>query len=347
MKLLHQVNQPLMKKHILIIALGSILGLITYYYLSSSDLNESSQTTLAFLMSGVCGVLLAYLTYFISRNLDTVMPWKSQLASRFLSGILINFVIAFITVTLSLILFNIFVIIELDFFDTHESLLIKLGIILFILMLIYNIIYFALYSYYTYATLQIESVKYERKHIDLQLKALKSQLSSHFLFNNLNTISSLSFQDAKTAESYVRGLVKIYEYTLNSYHSKLVLLYDELEFVNSYLKLIQTRYGKIFNYKIEIPNAIKTTQIPPLTLQMLVENAVKHNQMDIKNPLSISLLMVGNYIVVKNNITKIPHKISSFKIGLNNIDSRYKLLINKGIEIIKDNNFIVKIPVIQ
>ena len=135
-----------------------------------------------------------------------------------------------------------------------------------------------MYSYYAYATVQIEAVKYERKQIDLQLRALKSQLSSHFLFNNLNTISSLAHNDAQQAETYIRGLANIYNYTLNSYHEKLVPFEDELQVVMAYLHMIQTRFGNSFHYTVDIPEHVKASRIPPLTLQMLIENAVKHNR---------------------------------------------------------------------
>lgn len=347
MKLFLQLNQPIVRKHILISSLGITLGLLLYYYIATSEFESVSYSFLEVLLSAIYGVLTAYTSFAVSKKMDQIIPWKTQLASRFLIGIFINFLVVTILIIAFAKASELFILSEPIVFNSPENVLIKLTIILFILMLLYNIIYFALYSYYTYATLQIETIKFDRKQIDLQLKALKSQLSSHFLFNNLNTISSLAIKDPKMSESYIRGLSKIYNYTLKSYDSKLVLLQEELEFVNSYLLLLQIRFGAVFNYNIDIPESLMNSRIPPLTLQMLIENAIKHNQMNSENPLQISVSNEENYISVTNNITESPKKVSSFQIGLNNINMRYKLLCNQGIHILKTDSFTVKIPVIH
>ena len=297
------------------------------------------------LLSGICGILISYATYYISKKLDRIIPWKTQLTNRFLAGILIHFSVALGIIIAFYILYQ--KLNENTFDEAYQNGLTKLSIILFILMLLYTIIYFALYSYYTYASLQIEAVKYERKQIDLQLKALKSQLSSHFLFNNLNTISSLAFKDSGASERYIRGLANVYKYTLNSYHSKLVPLNEELSVVNSYLLLLKTRYGNSINYAINLDDDILDSKIPPLTLQMLIENSVKHNVMDSSNALNIDVYSDGGFIVIKNNITKPPKHVNSFNIGLSNIKSRYQLLRQEGVSVISASDFIVKIPVIE
>jgi LytS/YehU family sensor histidine kinase len=195
--------------------------------------------------------------------------------------------------------------------------------------------------------LQIESVKQERKQIDLQLKALKSQLSPHFLFNSLNTISSLVFVDKKKAKLFIRRLSKLYDYTLQSYHSKLITLKEELDFVESYQYLLAIRFEDKFKTNIRIDEGLWSTKIPPLSLQMLVENAVKHNTMSIEKPLIIDVFIEGEYICVTNTITESPKEKTSFHVGLKNINKRYLLLVNKGISVSNGNNFSVKIPIIR
>ncbi|MEM9687067.1 MAG: histidine kinase, partial [Bacteroidota bacterium] len=216
-----------MKKHLLISFPGVVTGFLLYYYFATSTGTTNSIFSITEAVSAsVCGIFIAYITYVISRKTDTLVPWNTQLASRFLTGILVHFFVAFISIIALYFVYK-----KIDgsnLPDTYQDAFVKLAIILFIIMLIYNIIYFALYSYYTYSIVQIEAVTYERKQIDLQLKALKSQLSAHFLFNNLNTISSLAFKDAKASEQYIRGLARVYKYALNSYHSKLVFLHEEL-----------------------------------------------------------------------------------------------------------------------
>jgi LytS/YehU family sensor histidine kinase len=225
--------------------------------------------------------------------------------------------------------------------------MIKFAILWFIIVQLFSVIYFALYSYYSYSTLQIQRIKLERKQIDLQLNALKSQLSPHFLFNAFNTISSLIYKDVNKAETFIRRLSEMYHYTLESYQTKLILFEEELEFVKSYIYLQETRFERVFECKIDLPASINNTKIPPLALQMLIENAVKHNLMSERNPLKVNVSFEDDHICVENNITEEPRKVPSFKIGLNNINARYQLLSNKEIIIANGQSFIVKIPVIR
>ena len=346
MKLRNYLDQHHVKKHLIISFSGLVTGFLLYYYFAAgTGTADSGISVLEALLASICGIFIAYITYAISKKMDVLVPWSTQLASRFLAGILIHFSVAFIVIVSLYFVYKKMEVSTLP--DTGQSAFIKLAIILFMIMLIYNIVYFALYSYYTYAILQIEAVKYERKQIDLQLKALKSQLSAHFLFNNLNTISSLAFRDAKASEHYIRGLARVYNYTLNSYHSKLVLLHEELSMLRSYLLLLKTRHGDLFNWELNIHQEKLSSKVPPLTLQMLVENIIKHNVMDINNVLHINIFSDRDSITIKNNITKAPKNVSSFNIGLKNIESRYQLLFKQGISISKDTDFTVKIPVIQ
>ncbi|EDP70648.1 putative two-component system sensor protein histidine kinase [Flavobacteriales bacterium ALC-1] len=345
MKFFNQLDQPIVKKHFFITILGIILGLLLYYYFEASQVTEDGESNpMKIILSVFSGVLVAYSCYFISRKLDAIIPWRVQLANRFLLGIIFNFLASLAIIIILVVLYK--KIAQINLAESYESALVKLSIILFMIMLVYNIIHFALYSYYTYVKLQIDSIAYDRKQIDLQLKALKSQLSSHFLFNNLNTISSLVYKNSKTAEEYIRNLANIYSYTLNSYNSKLVSLKEELNLVSSYLLLIETRFGKAFDYNISIPDVLLDSKIPPLTLQMLVENSVKHNQMDTEHKLKIDISTDGHFISVKNNITQSPKSITSFNIGLKNIEARYQLLSNSQIHVTQGLDFEVKFPVL-
>uniref|UniRef100_UPI003F6B9F27 histidine kinase n=1 Tax=Polaribacter sp. TaxID=1920175 RepID=UPI003F6B9F27 len=148
-------------------------------------------------------------------------------------------------------------------------------------------------------------------------------------------------------EKFIRRLAKMYDFTLKSYHQKLITVQEELEFVNSYIFLLQTRFQNKFTVTICIDDAVLFTKIPPLTLQMLVENAVKHNQLSSDNILNIQITSTKTAIIVENTITVATKNVTSFGIGLQNINSRYLLLINKAISIVKGNTFKVQIPIIQ
>ena len=336
------------KKHLFIILLGAVLGVLITYFIVIGGTEESvSLTTLEIVASFFAGISNAYLIYFIALKLDILLPWHKHEGNRLLVGILIHFVSSFLWSIFLIYCYYTFYLESTDFQLGENQYLIKLAIILFILILIFEIIYFALYSYYSYTTFQIATVKQERKQIELQLKALKAQLSPHFLFNSLNTISSLVFKDEKKAEGFIRGLAKMYQYTLNSYQLKLTSLEEELAFVNSYQYLLQTRFGKKFQCEISIDKELLATQIPPLTLQMLLENAVKHNVLDEETPLLVRITSDKKYIKIENNVTRKPKKVTSFNIGLKNINARYLLLHTEGIMVTNGQNFEVKIPIIS
>lgn len=338
----------LMKKHFFIGFLGVLLGLLISYFILLSDTDDSvSLSTLEILTTFFVGITSSYFIYYSALKLDELLPWQKFEGNRLLSGVIIHFIITFGWIVFTYYLYDLLFHTEDLFATFFNKYFIKLGIVLFIVILIFEIIYFAFYSYYSYATFQIETVKQDRKQIELQLKALKSQLSPHFLFNSLNTISSLVYIDVKKAESFIRRLAEMYQYSLNSYQKKLITIEEELAFVNSYLFLLETRFENKFHCEINIHKDLLQTKIPPLTLQMLLENAVKHNVLDNKNPLKIKITSNKTHISIINSIKKKPTKVTSFKIGLKNINSRYLLLHTEGIIVSDGQDFKVKIPIIS
>ncbi len=337
----------LFKKHLFIVVLGSLLGfLISFYLVESETVETVSFSAFQIILSCAIGVVVAYLVYVCSLFLDTFLPWRKYVETRLFVGIISLFMLSFSLIFGVIYLFDYTMNDTLNFMAVYQPMLIKLAIILFILILIFEIIYFALYSYYSYTTLQIEAVKQERKQIELQLSALKSQLSPHFLFNSLNTISSLVYKEKKRAQRFIRKLANMYQYTLKSYSEKLITLDEELTFVRDYLFLLETRFENKLSCTINVSEILLDTKVPPLAIQMLVENAVKHNQKDEENPLHITIESTKKHIVVQNNITEKPSNITSFNIGLKNINSRYLLLHTEGIIVSNGASFSVKLPLI-
>ncbi len=345
MEFIHRLDSFRVKKHTIISAIGLTLGLLLYAYFQSAYTPDEPISYIEAALAALTGILTAYVCFGISRLLDRWLPWSTHLAARILAGLVLEFITAVLIISLAYFAYTGFTLGDDKEFWMNG--LIKLSILVFLVVLIYNIIYFALYSYYTYSKLQIEEVAYERKQIELQLKALKSQLSSHFLFNNLNTISALAFKDSSATEAYVRGLADVYRYSLKSYETRTVSIEEELAMLQSYLLLLKTRYQAHFDYHLDVSPEITEMKIPPLTLQMLVENAVKHNVMDHENSLEVKIYSNDKTLTVTNNITRSPNRVSSFQIGLSNIKARYEMLQRKGISIVKDTHFTVTIPVIE
>ncbi|NAS30645.1 hypothetical protein GTQ40_06655 [Flavobacteriaceae bacterium R38] len=343
MKLYQFLDQPKVRKHLTIIFTGFLLGFLIYLFLVYTE----DRNTLALVLSGFIGVVVAYLATVFSKWLNKLISWKAHTGLRLLTGTFSVTIIAFLIWLLGIYGLTFLTHKSDNFWEDYWEHLLKLVILLFSISLIYNIIYFAIYSYYQYVKGQLQSVQLERKQTALQLEALKSQLSPHFLFNSINTVSSLLFKDVTKAALFIRKLAYSYQYTLNNYENQLVTVEEELTFVNSYVFLVKTRFGNHLSFDAELPEDVLTTKIPPLTLQILVENAVKHNQMSESQKLNIKIATEKDQISISNNKTIVPNRVESFKIGLNNITSRYRLLVNKKIEIINDDQFIVRLPYIR
>jgi hypothetical protein len=186
----------------------------------------------------------------------------------------------------------------------------------------------------------------KRLKTETQLINLKSQLNPHFLFNSFNTMIGLVEEDPARGIQFMEHLTEFYRGVLEIGEKEKIALSQEVELLKSYVHLLQERFGEAIDIVIEEHNS--SGLIPPLTLQMLVENAVKHNVVSIHSPLHISIGRRDNYIIVKNNLNlKQGTSIASFGIGLSNIKSRYALLEADQVIIEQTDEFFeVKVPVI-
>jgi hypothetical protein len=205
------------------------------------------------------------------------------------------------------------------------------------------------FFYQQWKTWHSRSEKLEEENIRSQYETLKSQINPHFLFNNLNTLASLIEENPKVAVDYVNRTADYYRKILNLRGQEIITISEELELVNDYFFLQKKRFGDNLSISINIPEAILTTFAAPLTLQMLVENAIKHNIISAEMPLSIELTAEnGSYIQVKNNLQKRAESAPSSKLGLKNITERYNYLSPSKVEIIITSfNFTVSVPILM
>ncbi|QEC68420.1 hypothetical protein FRZ67_14315 [Panacibacter ginsenosidivorans] len=187
----------------------------------------------------------------------------------------------------------------------------------------------------------------EKEKALVMYESLKQHLNPHFLFNSLTSLSSLIRFDQKLAVDFLDGLSKIYRYILKSRDRETVPLMEEIKFVETFIQLQQTRFEKGLVVNINVPEEYYTYKIAPVTLQNLIENAIKHNIIDEDSPLIIDILIEDEYIVVKNNLQKKNFLETSNKQGLLNMKSLYNFLSHKPIIIEgTDQYFFVKVPLI-
>lgn len=190
----------------------------------------------------------------------------------------------------------------------------------------------------------IENERLKHQNLQNELTALKNQIDPHFLFNSLNTLTAL-VRDNDKACRFVKKLSFMYRYILQSSDKDLVVLKDELKFLESYTHLIGTRYRDRFIIEIDIEAKYLTAEIPPLALQLLVENAVKHNEISETNPLKVIIYTKDHSIFVENQMRPRTTLAEGTKNGLSNLKKRYFLVSKQEITLRKENNiFSVQLP---
>lgn len=184
---------------------------------------------------------------------------------------------------------------------------------------------------------------------EAELHSLKLQIDPHFVFNNLSVLSELILEDQQLGYEYAENFSKIYRYMLVNSKRDIIPLDDELRFLNSYIFLIKNRFGEGVQFEIDVQADVLALFTPPLTLQLLVENALKHNKTDKKNPLVVRIYTVNrDSLVVENTCLPIDRSLESSGIGIENIKRRYKLLSTRAPQVLQENDvFKVVIPLIE
>jgi hypothetical protein len=188
----------------------------------------------------------------------------------------------------------------------------------------------------------------KRESLMAQLNALKTQVNPHFLFNNLNTLCSIIPENPDQAVAFVQQLSKVYRHILEVKDEKSIPLKDEMAVLEAYAFLLKTRFGDNLEIDMQVDPKQMEDLIVPLSLQLLMENAIKHNIVSQDRPLKIIVKIIDGSLVVSNNLQKKNQIIESTGIGLTNIRNRYKLLTDKLILVTETlNDFTVSIPLIQ
>ncbi len=191
-----------------------------------------------------------------------------------------------------------------------------------------------------------ESVKLQNQHLSAKYESLKSQLNPHFVFNSLNNLASI-VDDNPLAVEYINQMSSYLRYMIKSNNEELVTLEEEMDMLKKYIYLHKIRFGDIFNVDIDIPEAYLYYKLPPLTLQMLIENCIKHNVISKNKPLYIQIKTGKDAIIIKNNRNPKLTTESTGQ-GLNNIKERYKYFTTREIDISDTTDFfMISIPVLE
>jgi two-component system LytT family sensor kinase len=335
---LNQIKNNFVRKIILIAAICTPLGvlLLMYLHFSASGKLPSliEHYALSILIMNAFGVIV----YFVDGWLDSKISWRESFLSRLICGLAANV----------LIIVPIAVMLSINFTVAFRPDSVKIAVLLIISLFIYEIAYGWFYSFRYYAHTQVERLRLERWQLELQFESLKNQISPHFLFNCLNTISSLLYKDVALTEEFIRRMADTFQYVLKNHKQKFVTLKEEIDFVKSYHYLVRVRFEDNFKLEVNIAKHLLSSPMPPLTLQLLVENAVKHNKVSKDNPITVTIASSEqNRLTVTNTKTDAVVNRPGFSIGLENIKKRYAFFTKEPIVIKNEEEFSVQLPVLN
>lgn len=324
----------------ILIALGNLIMLV---FLRNGGYNWSMFVYTSVNSVLVGGSFMIGLSVLIS-TLDRQLPWLhfplKRLIIQFLTTILFSAVIIVVTILLTALITH--ERLSSDFFFDRAYFMAKIAFtFIFVGSLVSNAVMF--FKNWKEAAVQQEKLK--REQLALQYETLKSQVNPHFLFNNLNSLTSLISTNPEKAIDFVKKLSEVYRYVLDQKDQELTDLESELKFVESYVFLQKIRFGANLNVQIQV--TAKNFKVIPLSVQMLVENAIKHNEISDRNPLQIKIHTTDDhFLIVENQLQK---KATSDRsgTGLQNIRERYEFFTRKRVTIFENlDRFLVSIPLL-
>jgi len=291
------------------------------------------------------GIASWYLNVIYNRFAEKKFPSLSESSKRIVTKSLVYLFVMSPSILLIFFLYD-----RLHILDYSISIAdIKWGLILGVSVnLVFIGLWEAIYIINKYKESLAEKEMIEKMGTEQEFENLKNQVNPHFLFNCFNTLSSLIEIDRNQAEVFLDELSKVYRYLLRNNEDGISTVENEVKFINSYYQLLKTRYGDGLNMNIEIDKRYYPYLLPSLSLQLLVENAVKHNIVSKQQPLMVEIFTAaGNKMVVNNNLQKKQQKEKSTNIGINNIRSKYALMKQKGFQVVEgEKNFMVVLPLI-
>jgi sensor histidine kinase YesM len=303
-----------------------------------------------FLTATCCSLFMTIVNsqvqFFISKNMRKRFPEFSQTNKRILTWLLLSLTSTFFLMIILLFHFYKWVLFPAEVLEDGW----KYGLLVCIISDVIALpIGEGTYTFNKWKENIQEGEQLKKANLQTQFEGLKNQVNPHFLFNSINTLSSLIHEDKERAEKFIDEMSNVYRYLLRNNEEELVPLLTELKFIQSYFHLLKTRYGYGIEMTVRIDNRIENYLLPPLTLQLLVENAVKHNNVLKEKPLLIEISSNTNgWLSVKNNLQKRTTSMESSKIGLSNIKEKY-MLLNQPDILIKETatDFLVMLPLIE
>lgn len=279
-------------------------------------------------------------------RLDRILPWNRFGNWRFFIQLLLG--LAYLLTLVNVIYYAIKYFLT-DSGPTSEQIIVMNAWGAAIFIPVFSI-YFSLHFLRHWRESELEVGQIQKEKMRAQLDSLKNHLDPHFLFNNLNILSSLIDKDKSASQTFIGKFAEVYRSLLRAKAGDLIPLYEELDFIQAYMYLIRVRFENHISFTNSLPAGLKGKMLPPLTLQMLIENAIKHNIISEGQPLHIELLPgEDDYMIVRNNLhEKMSGKPEGSGSGLQNIQQRYSHFTDRPVRIEKSaSHFAVYIPLLD
>ncbi|WP_342646572.1 histidine kinase [Mucilaginibacter sp. CSA2-8R] len=289
-----------------------------------------------------CLTAFLYSLYVWFYNLYTLPKYANHaittrfFGARLIWSLLLGFLVMGLLVIVNQLLFQDHLIGSMILMYQFRGVLINLTIYMFL---------YLLYQSYINQVMAVELERTKSDHLEARYELLKQQVNPHFLFNSLNTLKSMVEVGDEHSANFIVKLSEFYRYSLENRQKDVVPVHEELKMLNAYFYLIQARFEEGVSLQVNISAGHQKATIPVFTLQLLAENAVKHNIVSVDQPLNIRVTSSDNWIIVQNNLQLKSIPEPSTKIGLENVNQRYLHLTGLSIEVKADDQyFTVKLP---
>lgn len=307
---------------------------------------ENMNRLMSILHSVVITVLVWEGNGWIDYLIDKKYNWLSNPVKRIAVQLPLSMIYSSGTIWLSMIFFNQFICSLPE--STQQSMLSFSIVIGLLVTLVIISIEFSVQFFGRWKETLVEVEKHKKESLQAQLENLKNQLNPHFLFNNLSVLSSLVYKDQDKAVEFINQFAKVYRYSLDNKNRELVDLQTELDFVNAYCYLLKIRFDEGIQININVEDNTRQLLLPPMAVQLLLENTIKHNEASEEQPLYVHIKAEGVHLCVSNNLQLRTQVENSSKTGLINIQSRYRHFTDRAVEITNDDkNFSVCLPLLK
>lgn len=298
-------------------------------------------------------LVLSFIAYLVIRNLNIKFPWEQHPSRRFFLDLVsvISLVIICTLLTYPFIKFT-----DMSLDGGKNELLDFVGIT----TIMYFITLFMVFAYHEFDgvfgernTLSKKTAALERENFITRYEVLKNQVNPHFLFNSLNVLSGLIYEDVKQSDMFIRKFSEVFRYVLELSEKELTTLAKELSFLDSYLFLQKIRYGDCVQVSINVPSDLLGKELPPMSLQIVIENVFKHNQIGPEYPMTIVLEAKEDVLRIVNTFHPKAIPSNSTRIGQGNLFRRYELINQEhgGLKLpefyVEDQTYVVELPLIN